>query len=540
MWKNNRLRLVGALMTAITLAVLLLGRPFSALSDNSLFTPVTDSPTLQATPDNDTLRARPVRINWNTLSPETDEIRLNLFENAILTADVRRVDYSVSGGYVWVGNIRGEPGSVATLSVQGGVLSGSVHRFGQEWVTIQSAGHALGDVYWVRQIDPSAPEPTGQDFVLPPAAAEVVQEQPNQPAACREDGSVIDIMVVYTPQARDAAGGTGEIIALVNLRVSEMNTANDISGVAFNWKLVHVDEVNYTESGNINTDLDNLLEKTDGDLDSVHADRNLYMADLVALIISQGSNGACGTAYQMRALGNYFESYSFGVTALDYADPFSCSDLTLSHELGHNLGNAHDRAHEYDNPLYPYSFGYRSPNKTFRTIMAYDCDGGCPRINQWANPNVFYKGEPTGVDFAVNPANASDVARSMNNVRGEVSNFRNDCVEPTPTPTGTPTDVPIMTDTPTPSSTPTVTTTPTDTSTPTVTPTPTVTTTPTETSTPTVTPTGTIPTPTRTQRPTLTPTPTKTPRPTNTVQPTPTAEPPTPIVNLSLIPMVIR
>lgn len=531
---KKRWRLYGVLIAAVVLAVFILGRPFAALSDNSLFSPITQSPALDFGETGNTIRARPVRINWNTLSPDTSEIRLNLFENITLTADLRRVDRPAGGGYVWVGDVRGEAGSVVTLSVQDGVLSGSIHRLGLEWAVIRYAGDNLDDVYWVRQIDPAAPQPSGQDFIIPPVTPEDIKGHTAQEASCREDGSVIDLMIVYTPQARDEAGGTAAIEGLINLRLSEMNTANDASNVGFDWNLVRVAEVDYVESGNIYADLENLLQETDGDLDSVHAERDLYMADLVSMLVSQGSNGACGMAYQMRALGNYFESFAFGVTALDYVDPYSCSELTLAHELGHNLGNAHDRAHESDAVLYPYSYGYQSPNKTFRTIMAYDCEGGCPRINHWSNPDIFYQGEPTGVDFAIDPGRASDVARSMDNVRVEVANFRNNCVEPTATPTGTPTDVPIPTDTPTPSLTPTETAIPPDTDTPTMTMTPTSTLVPTETPTPTITPTGTVPTPTRTLRPT------NTPRPTNTVRPTATGEPSTPPANRLFLPTVIR
>ena len=71
--------------------------------------------------------------------------------------------------------------------------------------------------------------------------------------------------------------------------------------------------------------------------------------------------------------------------------------------------------------------------------MAYECpEGGCPRINQWANPVITYKGEPTGIDHAKDPVNASDMVRSMNQSRVLVSNFRADCSASTPTPTPKP------------------------------------------------------------------------------------------------------
>jgi len=196
---------------------------------------------------------------------------------------------------------------------------------------------------------------------------------------------------------------------------------------------------------------------------------------------------------------------------------------TLAHELGHNLGNAHDRAHHAGSTLFPYSYGYQSPNGTFRDIMSYDCPGGCPRLNFWANPDVWYLGEPTGVDYDTDPANAADLVRSMNEARLTAANFRNTCAPPTATATATPTD------TATPSATPTASSTPTASLTPTASPTATQTSTASPTGTPTPTPTLTAtPTVTRTPTPTatstITPTPRPTRRPTRTPRPSPTPE----------------
>jgi hypothetical protein len=81
--------------------------------------------------------------------------------------------------------------------------------------------------------------------------------------------------------------------------------------------------------------------------------------------------------------------------------------------------------------------------------MSYDCPNGCPRINQWANPDVWYAGEPTGVDFETDPVNAADVARTMNGARQLVANFRANCADPTATPQPTATS-PASTAQPTP------------------------------------------------------------------------------------------
>ncbi len=530
-------RLTGLLFAVLFFLSLMLARPFAAYSDNSLFQPLTDGPAIDAQSMKNALRVRAVRVNWETLSPTTDEVRLNLFSDVTLDAELDRVDRSTTGGYVWVGELRGESVGTVTLSVQDGVLSGSVFRDGREWAVIEYAGGDHAGAYWVREIDPHAPEPNGPDHGPPPvSASDSAEEDAADATTCREDGSVITLMIVYTPKARDSVGGHEAMLALINQRVSEMNTINKASGASFRWELVHAMEVNYNESGSIELDLDRLQAKTDGLLDEVHVERDAHMADLVAMLISQGNNNACGWAYQMNTAGSYFESYAFGVTALNYAPPFSCGGLTLIHELGHNMGNAHDRGHSSGTVLHPYSYGHQSPNNTFRTIMAYDCPGGCERIAQWANPKVWYKGEPTGVEYEADPARAADIVRSMESVRLEVANFRTDCVPPTPTATHTATNVPIPTNTPTASQTPT----PTQTAVPTHTNTPTLVLPPTETTAPTATITGTPPTPTRTLRPTATARPTRTPQASLTPQATPTSDQVLQAAERLFLPTVLR
>ncbi|MFD0568698.1 reprolysin-like metallopeptidase [Kitasatospora gansuensis] len=50
-------------------------------------------------------------------------------------------------------------------------------------------------------------------------------------------------------------------------------------------------------------------------------------------------------------------------------------NLTLGHELGHNLGLDHDWVTEPEPGKYPYAHGWIPPSKKWRTIMAYP--GGC-------------------------------------------------------------------------------------------------------------------------------------------------------------------
>lgn len=515
-------RLLAVSMAALFLVMLWLAGPYDVASDSALFTAV---PAERAVPAATTagppaIRERVVRVNWSALTPDTPQFRLNLFDDTVVTAVRERVDRSVIDGYVWVGHVAGQPSQRVTISVRGSTVVGAVAEAEQASYTIRPLGPAASDLHLVRQIDTAAIlEPNGQDHIDTPLVVRPGADQSR--AAMCEDGSVIDLMVVYTSAAREAQGGIAGMEALINQRFSDMITANQVSGVSFTWRLVEAMEVDYVQSDSIGTDLLRLQKEGDGYLDEVHAVRDAVKADLVGLLVAEGNQDSCGFAYKMNQLEPFNEQFGFGVTALDYPDPYSCNPLTLAHEFGHNMGNAHDREHAGGPGLFPYSYGFQSPQKSFRTIMSYDCPaGGCPRINQWSSPRVSFNGEPTGIDYADNPDRAADVARSMNEAAELVANYRSACQvdPPTATPTATlpPAETPA---TPTATATQTALPTMTQTAAPTATPSATAT------QTPAVTTTATMPaTATTTVMPTALPTKTATPIP---ATPTATLRPPT-------------
>lgn len=435
--------------------VLILARTFVARSDDRLFTPVTTPGRIQVdSADPASLRSRPVRINWQALGPETQTIRLNLFNDFEVTGEHVRTDHPVTGGFVWVGQVDGRPGWV-TLSVQNGVLAGSVELLDRGRVIIASLPATVEGIYLIREVDRRAQEPNGPDTLLPPKPSSMPPLPETNAASCEEDGSNIDVMVVYSDDVSDLLGGNDAAEVRINQLISEMNTANDNSEAPFKWRLAAAKEVDYPESGNLSQDLTNLQAPNNGLLDQVHGWRDDVRADLVTMLVTEGNNNMCGIAFQMTDPLAWFESYAFSVTALDYPGSPTCGQLTMAHELGHTVGNAHDRDHTSIEGAYPYSYGYQALDgaSPFRDIMAYDCPGGCPRINQWANPDVLYMGEPTGIDYETDPEHSADLVRSMANVRQVVANFRPKCAtdpEPTAIPEPTNTPLPHPTDTPTP------------------------------------------------------------------------------------------
>ncbi len=228
----------------------------------------------------------------------------------------------------------------------------------------------------------------------------------------------IDVAVFYTPAARDAAGGTAEIEAAIDLMVAETNQAYALSGVDHRLALVERSEVPYTETGDSRLDLQRIDLPQDGHLDDVHALRDRVGADLLHLIVSRGNY--CGVAF-MPGTG------VSGITKLD------CGASTFAHELGHNMGLLHDRYEQHhgegvargtgSHPAYGYvnqrRFDAGVLSGGWRTIMAYptqcgDANVSCMELFRFSNPRQRYNGDPLGIRFGegsglTGPADATAV-----------------------------------------------------------------------------------------------------------------------------------
>jgi hypothetical protein len=325
----------------------------------------------------------------------------------------------VGNALVWTGKIQGQPLGDVVLAIVDGVLSGSaVWPGGAYRIRFDGATHV------VEQLDHSLFPEDGCFEEVPGGAGDVA----TAPVTNADDGSLIDVLVVYTPAARAAAGGTSGMLSLINTAVAETNAGYANSGVIQRLRLAAAQEIAYAESGttgsDMSTDLSRVTGTADGYMDSVHALRDTYHADLVSLLVTGYNNpyGACGIAWLMA--GN---NPAFGPNAFSVVDQ-SCATgyYSFGHELGHNMGLNHARADPVGTGAYSYSYGYKNPSNLFRTVMAYNCPVSCTRILYFSNPSVLYGGNPTGIDQA-SPSSANN-ALSLNNTRVTVANWR---VQPT-------------------------------------------------------------------------------------------------------------
>ncbi len=396
-------------------------------------------------PDATEARYRPVTINTAILggadgNPDlaARTIRLNLFDDVIYTAVQERVQRNNSGSFSWIGYLDGVPLSRVSLVLKAGVLTGIVAS--PEGI-FELRYHA-GLTHLIYEINQAAfPDEHIEDAHVPDEL--LFEPAPPTSVTPTDDGSIIDIMVFYTPNARTGAGGTTAIENTIDMAVDWTNISYTDSQINHQLNLVYKAEVTYTDSGNLTTDRNRLRTPGDGYMDEVHALRDTYRADVVSLIVE---SPGCGISYIMSPVSPTFESYAFNVTMRTCA----VSNYTFGHEIGHNMSARHDWiADPTNNSPFTYNHGYIAPGNLWRTVMSYGSScGNCPRLGYWSNPNVLYNGLPMGIPEG--QANAAHNALVHNNTAYTVANFRQSLSGGTPTPTPTSSPTPTPTPTPTP------------------------------------------------------------------------------------------
>ena len=413
------------------------------------------------------IRDRRVRIDRDLLDAvrpdvgrpgaESPALTLNLFDDAVLQAAIDVVTPTSSGYALW-GRLTGSEVGSVTLVVNGDTVAGSV----QTPAGTYEIRPARGPAHVIRQIDPSALPPEGEPIAPPsePRGADprrsLAARDADSPGAGMtdrpgvvvpldagdaaegppEDGARIDVLVLYTTAAKEAAGGADAIEAIIDLMVAVTNQVYAGSDVIQRVHLVRSMETDLADD--TRDYLDSVHNPADGYLNEVHDVRDRYAADLMHLIVEDGV--FCGQAViTFERPPDERASFGFGYTRYD------CGPIVFAHELGHNMGLMHDRfvedtADEYAR-AYPHAFGYVNQRalepdapalSQWRTVMAYDdqCRGTgvqCWRMPRFSNPDLSHFGDPLGVPGdapSTKVTGPADARRLLNETRADVANFR--------------------------------------------------------------------------------------------------------------------
>ncbi|WP_420430890.1 reprolysin-like metallopeptidase [Hyphobacterium sp.] len=424
-------------------------------------------------------------IRFASLSPDAmtmnagESIELNF--GAGYVAELDRIDEQALGARTWIGRLAG--GDIADrviISELNGITFGRIATPQGVWEIVphRDGGHRI-----FRHPDSARLEPWGEDAIVPSASSIVshfgegeVDFAPGTTAEAVAIGAngTIDIAVVYSQSMVDLWG-----IALggrIQYLVALLDQALIDSDTGLRARVVHMSAVNASETASNEDTLydlqdgagngtasDNLPSGVGQDFSALSGIRDAVGADLVALVrrhyrgsgAVDRSGSGCGIAF---VNGGTQDSISAsdapnGVSVIsDFVDGNDtnlgngysfCSAYTLAHEIGHNLGFAHNLEDTTAGAgVRDFAHGHRVDCE-FRTIMAYGSDGSvdCPgagsnedEVPYFSNPDItlcpngaacgIAAPAPVGTQPAADNQDPADNARAAREESLNVTGFR--------------------------------------------------------------------------------------------------------------------
>lgn len=341
-------------------------------------------------------------------APATLRLPFPQGEREALTLEIER---HAEDRYTWRGSLDDAGDYPAVLSVAGDAVAGFISAPEGIWELVPST---VAGESWLIELDGDrmppcrGPVDPGPDGPAHPSAGAV--------SALSDSGDQVDVLLMYSPAARDAAGGVSQISAQAQAAVDSANTVFANSGMRMRFRVVGIELLEGWVEGTSSASTELGLFRSNA---SQQARRNALAADMVSLLVAN-LPGACGIGYVMRSPGAGFAASAVQITDRDCA----VGNLSWVHEHGHNMGFEHDPANGTSptSASYPWSFGHYVEGQgaqSFRTVMAYQCPaGGCTRRPYFSSPRVSFNGFPTGV------VDQRDNARSGDLVADIVANFR--------------------------------------------------------------------------------------------------------------------
>jgi hypothetical protein len=262
-------------------------------------------------------------------------------------------------------------------------------------------------------------------------------------------------LVGYTAGFAAANNGGSGALTRLHYLVDVANAAYGNSHIGAQVRLVKAMPVDYTETNSNDTALEELSGYKAGSgpvtpgaaFDALRETRERYGADLVTLVrdFKAPEHDGCGIAWLLGGglqglnAGDGWDELGYsvisdGVDESTDGKTYFCLDEALAHEMGHNMGAAHDKATAkgddgtLDNPddygAYTYSFGYKTTAATgnFYTIMAYG-DSGQAIYRTFSTPlTTFCGGSPCGSSSEDNTRTLIRTFPVVAGFRGKLSN----------------------------------------------------------------------------------------------------------------------
>lgn len=299
-------------------------------------------------------RERRVRIARHELAAARADVEnagagrlfLNMRDGVRLDVVVERTA-PTRWGYSLSGRVAGESVGFVTLVVHREAVAGTI------WTpdSAYELSYLGGGVHVLRDVTNAPPVECGGALPSGLSATEVTGQSGT------DDGSVVDILVVWTPAAEEGYGGGPRILSRIDMLIAYTNDAFERSGAFVELNLVGAEKVDYSEMDD-ETDLDRLAIPDDGHMDQIHDWLDALGADLVYML-----------KYVSRGLAYLPDRFSVG--------PGEAA--TFAHEVGHNFGIEHERSEALHTITKAHQHGFTvlGGRRCPTSIMSYgvECNG---------------------------------------------------------------------------------------------------------------------------------------------------------------------
>ncbi len=390
---------------------------------------------------------------------DTGRIELPLPDGGTATVIIQESESLGLRRFTSVGKIEGKPDSRAIFAYNEGFLHAHVEDPDLGEYELRAATAEVEQYY---KVDPALLKGCGgavTPLVDADALAEVARRKAalanqlpasdlsagnDRPAEAATVGAnvQVDLMMLYTSAVLPTLIGaprTAAIQSAMDAAVALLNSDLQASLAQARVRLVRIaqvtyagDESNTDAAGWQSTMLSRLRVTNDGFMDEIHALRDQVGADLVCLSQWRFDTVTAGIAYTMTIDEfDHFTNPAFGFAVVQY--DYMTVQHIFPHEIGHTLGNTHNREDSAGQGAYPYSYGYRysaTNGIRYRDIMSYDISGATNAttyriLGYFSTPLATPSqspGKPIGI--AAGLAGEADCARSMDQVAFEVSTYR--------------------------------------------------------------------------------------------------------------------
>ena len=373
----------------------------------------------------------------------------------------RRMEEGLDGNWSWIG--RTPDGLEAIITFGEEAVFGRIEQRGTQALQItMSAGQP-----WLVQADPNRMFDGNllrgrdrTDVLIPSdlavsaaarkrtatAGASPVGAKIGEVGSKASAANTVDVVLGYTNGLVARIGSVSATNTRLTNLIAITNQAYQNSLITPRVRLVRTVQVNYTDTNDNEVALEALTgvscstsgcsnQTVPAELQPLRTARDQYGGDLVSLVRQHKApeQNGCGIAWLLGgggfAIDNTDAPFGYSVvgdgTDVSEADgrSYFCYDVTLAHELGHNMGQQHNVEDSGgDSGTHPYSYGYRESSTTgFFTVMAYEIDNASQfSITHFGNPNVNY----ASTNRATGTANANNAA-SLNLSMPLVVQFRN-------------------------------------------------------------------------------------------------------------------